>query len=745
MHRLAKKLAIVVILLLSTGIGSIAQDYNGIWHNASPLYAQVHGKPALQPDSFRILTASEDALRSWLESAPADYAQAITISLPLPGSGYRSFRVWTTPMMEEPLAIRYAGIRTYTAEAVDNHLITAKLDYTTFGFHALVFEGDKTYLIDPYTTKPSGAYIVYYKKDYSRPLSQRMFCETGDGTPQPSGHKEWAERLNGTTRKSYRLALAADSEYCIAVAGPNPSKSDVLSKMVTSINRVNGVYERELAVTMVLIAAEDTIIFNTTAPDPYTNNSGGTMLFQNQLTISTRIGAANYDIGHVFSTGGGGIAQPGCVCSNGNKACGVTGAASPVGDAFDIDFVAHEMGHQFGAGHTFNANSGGSCAGNAVANLSYEPGSGSTIMAYAGICGGGFDFQAHSDAYFHSASLEQINTFITTGNGANCALSSNSGNPNATFPPFVASYNIPRFTPFELTAPVATDATADTLTYCWEQRNTGGADFGKALDQTHIAGPLFRSFPPTFSPTRVFPSLPRLLDGLSTPGEKLPDTGRSMNIKLTERDIYQGWGAFNIPDDAITLNVAQNAGPFTVTSFTNPDTLMGNSRQLITWDVAGTTDAPVSCATVDIYLSLDGGYSWPYLLRAGTPNDGSDSVKLPNPLPLLTNSARIKVKGNGNVFFNVNATNFTIIRDTTTPPIQVLSISPIPATTELLVQIPDSIGLVDMRMVNTLGQLVWTGTVSGQNTIPVAYLARGVYYLQLYGDKLKLTQKVLLR
>jgi hypothetical protein len=744
MRRLAQKLTTVLLLLSGTGLSASAQDFNGIWHSASSSFAKVHGQPALQPESFRILTASENVLKSWLETAPSDYTHGITISLPLPQGGYQAFKVWETTMMEEPLAIKYPGIRTYTAEAVDNHRITAKLDYTPFGFHAMIYNGDKSFMIDPYAATASGAYIVYYRKDYSRPQAQGMFCEADGAAPIPNAHKELAtERLNGTVRKSYRLALAADSEYCIAVAGPNPSKQDVLAKMVTSVNRVNGVYERELAVTMVLIANEDTLIFNTTAPDPYTNNSGSAMLFQNLTTISTRIGAANYDIGHVFSTGGGGIAQQGSVC-NANKACGVTGAASPVGDAFDIDFVAHEMGHQFGAGHTFNANSGGSCTGNAVASLSYEPGSGSTIMAYAGICGGGYDYQAHSDAYFHSASLEQIGTFITTGSGANCASVSTSTNTNATLPPFAATYNIPRFTPFELTAPVATDATADTLTYCWEQRNTGGADFGRGLDQTHIYGPLFRSFPPSFAPTRVFPSLPRLLNAQSTPGEKLPDTARQMIFKLTERDIYQGWGAFNIPDDALTLNVAQNDRPFYVSSFSNPDTVLGNSVQRITWDVAGTADAPVSCATVDIYLSIDGGYTWPYLLKAGTPNDGADSIKLPNPA-VSSDSGRIKIKGSGNVFFNINAVNFTILHDTTTPPRQVLSISPNPATSQLLVQVPDSVGAVDMRMVNTLGQLVWRAAVSGQNTVPVGHLARGVYYLQLYGDNLKLVQRVVLR
>ncbi len=541
-------------------------------------------------------------------------------------------------------------------------------------------------------------------------------------------------------RRKYRLALAADSEYCVAVAGLSPTKAAVLAKMVVTMNRVNGIYEREFAVTMELIANTSLLIF-TGANDPYTNNSGSAMLGQNQSTVNTVIGSANYDIGHVFSTGGGGIAYQGCVCSNNNKARGVTGSASPMGDAFDVDYVCHEMGHQFGGSHTFNANTG-SCNGNGVLNYSYEPGSGSTIMAYAGICGGGNDFQVHSDPYFHSASLEEIVAFITTSGGA-CAVTSISTNTNAILPGFTATYNIPYKTPFEVTGPTATDATADTITYCWEQRNTGGVDFQKTLAATTTDGPLFRSFPPTTSTTRSFPNPRRLLigPGASTPGEKLPDVVRSLKFCMVERDVYQGWGTFNIPSDLVTINSSIPTGAtsvFTVTLPAGGENWAGGSNQTVTWDVANTNAAPVSCAKVDILLSVDGGATFPITLKSGTANDGSENVTMPTITSFVSN-ARIKVKANGNVFFSINPYDFTLdlgkvgVNGVALNEASV-QVSPVPAESELRVTLPAAAGIVEARLLNTLGQAVWNGTLKGEGRIAVGSLPRGVYYLRVAAE-----------
>ncbi len=746
-----KKAAMGLLALGAYIAPALAQDVNGLWHTAPASYAAAHGLPALQPERFAAFTAGEADIKTFLESSAKDYAGARTIALPRPEGGYRTFRIWATPVMEDALAFKYPDITTYTAEAVENHNITAKIDYSPlFGLHAMVYDGGKSYLIYPYSGKADGAYISYYKNDYTRPLAQRMACDNGE----PEAMKEklvpvthGGEALNGAVRKKYRLALAADSEYCIAVAGANPTKGAVLAKMVTSINRVNGIYERELSVTLQLIANEDTLIFNTTAPDPYTNGNSIVLLGENQATVNARIGAANYDIGHVFTTGGGGRASLGCVCQNGSKASAETGLANPVGDPFDVDYVAHEMGHQFAGNHTFNANTG-SCNGNGVLSTSFEPGSGSTIMAYAGICGSGNDFQTHSDPYFHSKSLEEIVTYITAPNaGATCPVITVSTNTNAVVGAYSATYEIPARTPFELTAPTAVDANADTLTYCWEQHNNGGADFTKSLALTRVAGPLFRSFLPSTSPTRVFPTLPRLLSAFSTPGEKLPDTGRSMTFRVTERDIYQGWGAFNFPTDAITLNVTQTGAPFTVIAPSGGESWTGGSTQTITWDVAGTSAAPISCSKVDILLSIDGGYTYPYVVKAGTSNDGTETVVLPN--PPTTSTARIKVKGSGNVFFNIDAGDFSIEHGTVglagVALADAIRLSPVPAGAELHVSIPALAGSLAAKLLNTLGQPVWSGALQGESAVNVGGLPRGVYYLQLSGSNLQATRTAVLR
>lgn len=750
MRVLLKPAVFSALFFLLFNVVSHARPLAALWHEAAPGLESSLGNPSLNPERYRIFLTNEDSLKAFLAQVPNDYSRAAIIALPQADGSLRSFRIWETQTMEAPLAARHPELKTFTAEACDNRWVTAKIDYTPFGFHALVFDGLKCYLIDPYHNRPDGSYLVYYRQDYSRPVNERMFCAAEDEpVSQPEALSGNAERLNGTQSKTYRLALAATFEYCRAVAGVAATKAAVLAKMLTTLNRVNGVYERELSVSMKLIANEDTLIFNTD-PSAYTNNNGGVMLSQNQTIIDARIGSANYDIGHVFSTGGGGIAYQGCICNNSVKARGVTGSPSPVGDAFDIDYVSHEMGHQFGASHTFNASTG-SCAGNGVRGYSYEPGAGSTIMAYAGICGGGNDFQPHSDPYFHSASLEQISQYITTGTGRTCAdIQPTPNSSNATLEPFSASYYIPFKTPFELTAPTASDNTEDTLNYCWEQRDVGGIDFGKSLAQTHTQGPLFRSFLPDTSRTRVFPALDRLLNGLSTPGEKLPDTARDMHFGLTERDIIGGWGNFNFPDDRITLHVVQTPEPFSVQSFSTPDTVLGRSLQIIQWTVAATDQAPISCAQVDILLSVDGGYSYPYTLASATDNDGSEALWLPN--PPTTHQARIKVKGTGNVFFNINQVNFSIRHDDTMqvppppPPVaQVLSISPVPATQSLQVQIPDSIGNLSFTLINTLGQAVMRGYIAGKTEISTAGLARGVYFLKLYGPKLKLERRILLQ
>jgi hypothetical protein len=724
---------LIFIFLVSAGKVSAEKRF---WEKADQATMFQPNSLFIQPEHYQIYTLSSALLKAELWNLSDNPDRGTFIPLPTPDGRMRHFRVWLSEMMEEGLALKYPGIKTFTGIAQDDPSVTAQIDFTEFGFHALVFDGSATFFIDPVNDQKSEFYLSYYKRDLSLSQNRVMSClvgdELSDWTTVPAhltqnGLPNLKLKVNGASKRTFRLALACTGEYAVAVAGANPTKSAVLAKMVTSMNRVNGVYQKELGVKMNLISNNDTIIFLNGTTDPYTNSNGGSMLSQNQTTCNNYIGASNYDIGHVFSTGGGGIAQLGSVCKS-SKAQGVTGSPNPQGDAFDIDYVAHEIGHQFGAEHTFNANSG-SCAGNGVSSSAYEPGSGSTIMAYAGICGSGDNIQNRSDDYFHAKSLDQISTFLTT---ATCASISSSLNTPPVVGAFTKSYQIPMRTPFELTAPAVIDSDHDKITYCWEQWNRG--DFQQSWANVRLRGPIFRSFKDTLNPTRVFPQITKVIQGISSyQGEKLPDTTRFLTFKLTVRDILNGNGTFNLPDDTIHLDVTHTAGPFKVLTPSTAVNWTAVTNQTITWDVANTNMSPVNCANVDIYLSTDGGYNFPILLASNTPNDGSENVFIQN-VNNTTNMARIKVKCSNNVFFNMNPVNFTITKSTSSVAevawSNYVKIYPVPAR-EVLNLINSYSKPLEVAIYNILGQQLWLGKLEKHLNIPLAGWSGGVYYVQL--------------
>ena len=430
---------------------------------------------------------------------------------------------------------------------------------------------------------------------------------------------------------------------------------------------------------MNIIADNDKIVYagdNTNCPigtggtacaaanDPYTNTSGSTMLGENATNLATVIQTANFDIGHVFSTGGGGIAGLGVPCGS-SKARGVTGLSNPVGDAFAIDYVAHEMGHQWGANHTFNGTVS-SCGGNRSGSSAYEPGSGITIMGYAGICGSQ-NLARNSIDTFHVKSLEAITTYSQGGGGSVCGQTSATGNT----PPTVSivggpTFNIPKQTPFTLTAD-ATDVNGDTITYDWQEYDLGASTASVPnTDETGIR-PIFRPYLPTSSPSRTFPSLAYILANANVPpatspcgnftcltGELLPQVARTMNFQVVARDNRANGGGIN---SATATVIVDANGPFAVTSPNTNTPLYVGTSHAITWSVAGTMEAPVSTANVKISLSTDGGLSFPTVLIASTRNDGSETIIVPD---ILTTTARIKIEAIGNIFFDISDADFAI-------------------------------------------------------------------------------------
>ena len=621
------------------------------------------------PLHFRALEVDLGALEDLLALAPAEggaaaLAAPLILTLPYPDGSDQRFRVEESPILEAALARRFPEIRTFTVQGLDDPTASGRVSLTSLGFHAMVMSSAGTLYIDPYRRWQGEVVLAYFHSQAIRRPGDAPRCEFKDedavawNDSDGSAAEAFAEApggpasaiASGSTLRTYRLALAATVEYSTRVCLPNPvAVPCALNAIVVSMNRVGGVYEREVAVRMVLIANNDLIVY-IAEPDPYTNNNGGAMLGQNQTNLTAVIGSANYDIGHVFSTGGGGVASLSVPCVNASKARGVTGLPNPIGDPFDVDFVAHEMGHQWGGLHTFNGTTSNCGGGNRSASAAYEPGSGSTIMAYAGICGAE-NLQLHSDDIFHTKSFDQIVAYSTGATGNSCAVGTATGNT----PPEVdagPAFTIPKQTPFTLTGS-ATDGDGDSLTYLWEEYDLGAA--APPNNDIAAARPIFRSFVPLTVPSRTFPRLSDILNNVATIGESMSTRDRTMTFRLTARDNRTGGGGVDWDSTAVTVSAA--AGPFLVTQPNTALVWAGNSVQTVTWDVAGTDGGPITCAAVAIDLSTDGGATFGTVLAAATPNDGSAAALVPD---APTTQARVRVTCVGNIFFDISNVNFTI-------------------------------------------------------------------------------------
>ncbi len=602
------------------------------------------------PKQYRTLNLSVPQMKSLLAQAPmwktqAAETQEVIVTLPMPDGQFKRFRIVEAPVMHPDLQAQYPSIRSYAGQGIDDPLAYFRGDFTPRGFHGMVRSPEhSTVYIDPYSTADAQHYQVYYRKDFSKEDPwQCDFDEVNEEakTTQPAPP---AMFMAGDCQlRDYTLALACTGEYATFHGG---TTALVLAAFNTTMTRVNGVFEQDASVHMTLHPNTTSLIFLNANTDPYTNTNGSTMLGQNQTTCDNVIGNANYDIGHVFSTGGGGVAYLGALCSNSIKAGGVTGQSNPVGDPFDIDYVAHEMGHQFGANHTQNNN----CNRNSATAM--EPGSASTIMGYAGICAP--NVQNNSDDYFHAISLQEMAAELTsngTGGGNTCSTNTTINNaPTANAGP---SYVIPRSTPFVLTGSGSDPNPGDVLTYTWEQMNNNTATMPPLA--TNTVGPVFRSFKGTTSPSRYLPRLQDVVNNVNPTWEVLPSVARTLNFRLTVRDNKLGGGCTAEGNMVVTVN--GTAGPFVVTAPNTNVSWPGNSTQTVTWNVAGTTAAPVSCANVDILLSTDGGFTYPYTLATATQNDGTQAITLPN---VTSTTARVMVKANGNIFYDISNANFTI-------------------------------------------------------------------------------------
>jgi hypothetical protein len=677
--RFGSKTSVITFLALSwpAFLYPQTQSVDGVWTRVTAAAPQTLDFQPLEGPSTRysMFNLNRERIGTILRSAPREFTEqaeheSTEVTVPFPDGKFERFRVEASPVIEKPLESKGFETRTYKGVGIDDPSATIRFEEAFDGFHAMVRSSKGVFYIDP-STKDSqrgaqGTYLSYFASARRRP-ARRLHCEVSSERAKRNqasllqkkqGSRTTAESLapEPAGLRTYNLAVAVNSYYVAAVYDGSLTVSafDQAAAAVTrTVNRINGIYESELGIRLNLVPDEAKLIYTDPRRDPYrgVNADAQGSLAANQANLDKVIGKDHYDIGHLFTTQTAGLASVGSVCNADYKGQGVTGIDAPTGDDFDVDYVSHEIGHQFGANHTFNAISK-SCKGNRYAETAYEPGSGSTIMAYAGkgICDPE-SLQDHSDAYFHLASLLEIEGFINDSNpggGASCGTSAplSFGRPSISAE---GSYIVPKGTPFMLTAVLKKDPSNPTMIN-WEEFDLG--DTAPPDDESgspSVPRPLFRSRPPENEGFRFFPDFESLIhtSGSPTLGEALPMLDRTMKFRVTGRNNH---GSFSYAETPVKIDVS--SGPFKIVSVSGGISWSHGSIHKIQWDVANTGRDPVRCAKVSILLAIDEDPSKLYPLAEGILNSGSYNLTVPADVP-VTDRGFLIVKADQNIFLAV--------------------------------------------------------------------------------------------
>ena len=617
---------------------------------------------SLNLDNFKILLADVPSRKN-IGSSPM-----VVINFPDKKGNMERFQVSETSTLAPEIAIKYPNIKTYIGFSLDNPGGRIRFSVTPQGLKTMSTYPNKPALFTVPLNKGDESLYITYDRGMRIDSKKDFECLTENENVPIKEIISFNRDANDQILRTLRIAISTTGEYTNFWDDGDDTngdaQEDALAALVSTLNRTNEVFEVDMAITFQLVTGTE-IIYPTSSTDPYT----GSFNSQLQSTLTSEVGESNYDIGHLFNYGGnnGNAGCIGCVCVDGQKGSGFSShsftdndGGPNMDDFFDIDYVPHEIGHQMGGNHTFSQSNEGT-------GVNYEPGSGTTIMGYAGITGAN-DVQDHSDPYFHYGTINQVLNNLDT---RTCWTSSEITN-NPPVADAGDDYTIPQGTAFKLVGSATDSDEEDVLTYTWEQVDSGtttSSNFGP----TKTSGAVWRSRPPSSNPTRYMPVRSRVLSGElteanpqetedNTSWETVSTVGRALNFALTVRDRSETNGVGQFPQsdfDFMTVTVDGDSGPFAVTSQTTNETWNVGESQTVTWDVAGTDTGSVNTSSVNIYLSTDGGLTFPFSAASNVANDGSHTFSVP-PADGDSDQLRVMVEGNDNIFYAINSTNFSL-------------------------------------------------------------------------------------
>lgn len=742
-----KKLLFTFSALTLFGIAN-AQNWQAVSKNSV-------NKNKHQQLNSKFYTLDINTLKNKLTFAPTinENANGAIITLPTSTGNLEQFMVWESPILSPKLQKEYPSIKTYVGRSLSDNSAYLRFNVTPLGLSTSVFrEGEQSDFIETYDMNSS-----LYEVHQSNRIKNDFICSTTELLSKHQTNKATALKATNQVFKTYRLALSVTAEYTEYFGG---TKEKAMAAMTNTMTRVNGVFEKDMAINFQLIDETNDLIFTDKTTDPYSEPNIGMAEHpiygpthelhiwnvELQTFLRDQLGETKYDIGHLFGNAGGGgnAGCIGCICETAfpdGKGSGITSPANenPSGDKFDIDYVAHEIGHQIGANHTYSHRNEGT-------GVNVEPGSGSTIMGYAGITS--YNVQQNSDAYFTYRSIQQVQNNLSAK--STCGISKQIINTPPTITLNQTSYTIPKGTAFKLDARVTDSEDQDNLLITWEQNNTGTSatqNSNSRVSATKVIGPNFRSFTPTQQTHRYFPRFDRILNNqlaVASNWEAVTSVPRTYDFTVTARD--------NNPSgpqtQTKTVKVISNAaGPFIVQSPNATEKIILNTGKVtVNWDVADTDKAPINTEKVKISISWDNGVSFNEL--GEVINNGSATFNLPSN-SIATTTGFIMIEAVDNIYLAVK--KFTaegILGLSTINQIASFTIYPNPSKGEFTISNTMTSGSVEMSITDLTGRIVYTNKTqhNGGEFIKKysPQLNKGIYIVQLKSPNEQTSSKLII-